>query len=51
MKYVLPIIEKEYVFQERRKERKQYPFKNENQGSRSSEGRSAQNPKYLKDFM
>ena len=48
-KTLLPIREKEYVFQERWKERKQDPFKNANQGSRSRKERLTQKTKYLKD--
>ena len=50
-KHLLPIMEKEYVFQERRRERKLDLLKNKDQGSSSRKRWLIQKPKYLKYFV
>ena len=50
-KHLLFIRGKNDAFQEKRNERKQYPFKNKEQSLRTTKGRLTQRPQYLKDFV
>ena len=45
------LLKKRICFPRKKKGKKQGPFKNEDQGSRSRKALSTQKPKYLKDFV